>query len=388
MKKKSCFLLLFVLLLSSCPRCVYAGAVFEPDNGCYTGAYMFDDTRCNADPQNFNLLAGKKQAAFLAYRGYGQPFPSDLAAKVKAAHAALQLALEPNDGLDQVQDDAYLHRFMKDAWKSGIPIFLRFASEMNGPWVAWHGNPWLYQEKWQLVWKVAREEAPNVAMVWVPAETPLSGMMDYYPGSECVDWVGMDIYYDGQYNGEADSSIWHVNPLDSLKYLYYRIPDKPFFIAEFGVAHYEKSSGRNLTARAVNEMCNFYNELPQSFHRVKAVSYFDCDSITFHSEDNDYSLSNGVILNAYKALISPSYYLSDVQGWREYKGYCLPEVRFNGHRFIPVRAYALAENLSVRWNPPNNIVLGKQSYTVNGNDLLVFHSQAWLRESLVLPVGQ
>lgn len=387
MMKKRVFLLI-ALILFSFPQFAFAGAVFEPDNGCYTGAYMFDDTRCNGDPQNFNLLAGKKQAVFLVYRGYGEPFPTALAAKVKAAHAALQLALEPNGGLDQVQDDAYLRQFMKDAWKSGIPVFLRFASEMNGPWVAWHGNPWLYQEKWRLVWQVAREEAPNVAMVWVPAETPLSGVMDYYPGSEYVDWAGMDVYYNRQSNGDPAGGVWCVNPLDSLKYLYYRIPDKPFFIAEFGAAHDKKSAGSALTARAVDEMINFYWDLPVSFRRVKAVSYFDCNSIEFHGGQNDYSLSDGPMLNAYKALISAPYYLSDTQGWREYKGYCLPEVQFNGHRFIPVRAWALAENLSVGWSPPNNIVIGKQSYTVNGSDLLVFHSQAWIRESLVLPAGR
>ncbi len=91
--------------------------------------------------------------------------PQEWLDKVKAAKAAPHIALEPNNGLEHVRDDDYLRAIARQMNEIDGPVFLRYASEMNGNWAAYSGDPDLYIEKWKLVHSVMKEEAPNVIMV-------------------------------------------------------------------------------------------------------------------------------------------------------------------------------------------------------------------------------
>src|SRR5690606_9868459 len=122
----------------------------------------------------------------------------------------VHIAFEPNDGLDKVKDDEYLREFADDLAATKAPIFLRYASEMNGDWVKYHGDPELYREKFRLVSKVMKERAPNVAMVWCPFSTPVGSIPDYYPGDEWVDWVGVNIYSVTYLNQNLDLPAAHI----------------------------------------------------------------------------------------------------------------------------------------------------------------------------------
>ncbi len=135
----------------------------------------------------------KTTLSTFTYKKYGNPFPAAFARELKSVNAALQIAWEP-DSLDRVQDDKYLSDFAEAIRKSGIPVFVRFASEMNGSWVPYHGDPLQYRVKFRLVANRIREIAPNAAMVWSPNAIPEKPIDDYYPGSEYVDWVGVNFY--------------------------------------------------------------------------------------------------------------------------------------------------------------------------------------------------
>src|SRR5690606_21344322 len=166
---------------------------YEPAYGMYIGAFIEKDSHMESKKAGkyraFNELTGKQHGLYFAYHKYGQPFPKNFAANVKAAGGAIQLALEPEQGLAVVKNDEYLKQFAKDAQAAGVPVFLRFASEMNGSWVTWHGDPKLYIEKFRLIHDVMEQLAPNVAMLWSPAANPKQTMNDYYPGDKYVDWV-------------------------------------------------------------------------------------------------------------------------------------------------------------------------------------------------------
>ena len=105
-------------------------AKYEPASGAYFGAYIELDQRYENTGGNntnkyedFNTFIGKDHATFFVYHKYGTPFPKVLAERVKTAGGALQIALEPNQGLQSVQNDTYLKQFAQDAKASGIPIF-------------------------------------------------------------------------------------------------------------------------------------------------------------------------------------------------------------------------------------------------------------------------
>jgi hypothetical protein len=250
------------------------------------------------------------------YLGYGRSFPAKFVRHMNDNGAAAQIALEPTS-LEQVQDDAYLHEFAKQAAESHTPIFLRFASEMNGDWVPYNGDPAKYIEKFQLVARVMHAEAPNVAMVWCPFETPVRTMNDYYPGKAAVDWVGINIYsvpfWDNDPNRQAE---WR-NPADQLRFVYDKYAARhPIMICEYAASHRSSLDGAERADFARNKIGELYAALPRVYPRVKAVCWLSMNAIK-HAipgrQSNDYSLlGNDWVRQRYTEVADDPYYLGAV----------------------------------------------------------------------------
>lgn len=297
-------------------------AKYEPANGMYFGAYIEQDEIASHGSnkyQIFNEMTAKQHSIFFKYHNYGEPFPSSFADNVRNAGAAVHLALEPNKGLDRVMDNDYLRQFARDAKDSGVPIFLRFASEMNGDWVAWSKNPDQYIKKFRLVSKIMKEEAPNVVLVWVPNSVPVHNIKDYYPGDEWVDWVGVNLYSVPYFNGNRQQPADHVNPLDLLDYVYDQHANrKPIMIGEYGASHFSSVGNKDMTKFGVTKMNLFYQGLKLKYPQVKAVHWFSVNTLKAKFVDanrrlNNFSLTeNKQVLNAYKSIIHDPYFLSKV----------------------------------------------------------------------------
>ncbi|GAB6275323.1 MAG: hypothetical protein STSR0004_21880 [Peptococcaceae bacterium] len=340
--------------------CISYAALFEPEKGCYLGAYILEDQRAKNDPVKFAELTGKKHAAYFTYVAYGQPFPKSWAEKTKQGGSALHIAFEPNSGLEAVKDGFYLQSFMRAAAETNVPIFLRFASEMNGNWTAYSGNPKKYKEAWKIIYQVARREAPNVAMVWVPFESPQSNMLNFYPGNEYVDWIGMNIYCVYVHNGDPKALSYKEDPIEFLSYLYKRIPNKPFFIGEFGVSHHCRVTGDQVKF-AAEKYSRMYKDM-KKYPRVKAIFVFDSDAINKHEKHNDYSLT-GKILDHYKNLIQDPYFLSNVQGYRYVNGILVPEQKRNKKTYVHTKAMAKALNENISWDS-KKIIVGNKNFRI------------------------
>ncbi len=292
---------------------------FEPARGCYIGAFIEKDFAFqykNSDEkiEEFETLTRKKHASYFTYVGYGTPFPSDWVASVKREGGAPQIAFEPNHGLEEVVDGAYLRAWARDAARSGVPIFLRWASEMNGTWMKYSGSPDQYKTKFRMVAKIMREEAPNVAMVWTPFAEPHENIPKYYPGDEWVDWVGINIYCVYVNNGDPSRPAYNIDPLQQLRFIYdLYSARKPIHISEFAATVQCKGTGKNTVDFAIGKMTRFYNGLRTQFPRVKSVNWFCLDTIRAGLANNNYSfLQNGRALNTYTNLVGDPYFLSKV----------------------------------------------------------------------------
>jgi len=287
---------------------------FEPPTGCYVGAFVEKDDRVLGDFAEFEKLTRKKHASYFTYVGYGRLFPAEWVEKVKGCGAAPHLALEPNEGLDPVKDDDYLRQWARDAYAADCPIFLRFASEMNGSWSAYYGNPKQYVEKFRLVHDVMEQLAPNVALVWTPFAVPQRNLQAYYPGDDYVDWVGVNIYSVYVHNGDPGQPASEEDPIGFLRFIYETYAErKPIQISEFAATHFCRAVNRSTETFAVAKMKRFYQTIAQSFPRVRMINWFSFDSLGHGIADNNYSLTaNKSVLDTYCALIAPEYFLSEV----------------------------------------------------------------------------
>jgi hypothetical protein len=311
LRSLSVFFLLLFLTFSARAQTL---AKFEPVRGCYIGAFIELENGIKGDIGEFEALTKKKHASYFTYCGYGMPFPKAFVDKVKAAGGAPQIAFEPNNGLDEVNDDAYLRAWARDAARSRVPIFLRWASEMNGPWTAWHKDPAQYIEKFQTVARVMREEAPNVAMVWTPFAEPQRLIAQFYPGDQWVDWIGMNIYSVYVNNGDPSRPAYDKDPVAWLRFLNDNFPNKPIHISEFASTFYCKGTDHDTVDFGIEKMTRFYNAIKDEFPRVKSVNWFLWDTITGKKANNNYSfLTDGRALLAYRNTVGDPYFLSAVK---------------------------------------------------------------------------
>ncbi len=298
-------------------------AKFEPASGCYVGAFIERDYNVQGDIGIWEAFTKKKHASFFTYVGYGRPFPSEWVEKLKRSGAAPQIAFEPNDGLDKVEDGPYLRAWARDAARAHCPIFLRWASEMNGPW-QWKsyfsgaakttGDPAKYIEKFRLVSRVMKEEAPNVAMVWTPFATPQNLMASYYPGDDWVDWVGVNIYAVFVNDGDPFRPAAQKDIVAWLRWVYDRYASrKPIHISEFAATIFCKGTSEDTVSFAIDRMRKFYGAIRTEFPRVKSVNWFCWDTIRGGKANNNYSfIDDGRSLAAYRSTVADPYFLSSV----------------------------------------------------------------------------
>ncbi|MCP1309100.1 stalk domain-containing protein [Paenibacillus tyrfis] len=289
-------------------------AKFEPEYGTYIGMYTERDPGMQNYFDRSESLYGKKHALYLAYAQVGKPFPKQHAARAKQAGAALQIGWEPMNGLDAVTDDV-VRQWAKDAKAAGIPIFLRYASEMNGDWVVWHGDPQKYIDKFKMVHDIMAEEAPNVAMVWSPGDVPMYSMDAYYPGDDYVDWVGVSMYTEPYENGDPQQgNMQATSPVERLDHLYKTYADrKPLMISETAVSHYANLPQESFTDYGLLNLQRLYEVMPFKYPRLKSITYFNVNLDMKESKNNYLLRDNEAMLNLYKQLISSPYYLSRVE---------------------------------------------------------------------------
>ncbi len=296
----------------------YEYTKMEQKDGVLLGAYVIQDDFINQDMNVFNDMTGKKHASFFRYVGYGRPFPKEWVEEVKAVGGIPHIAFEPNKGLEAVQDDEYLNQWAQDAYDAGVPIFIRWASEMNGTWTHYSGKSDLYKEKWKMVYNIFNEKAPNCSFVWTVFTFPESTIEEFYPGDKYVDWVGVNIYSVIYHNDNKNDLAKHEDPLELLDFVYNTYSyKKPIQISEFGATHYTSTDDKEYHQFAINKISRLYRNLETYYPRVKSIFYFDVNNTTQYNHDrriNDYSITNvSEILKAYKKIVADKYFLSDYE---------------------------------------------------------------------------
>lgn len=328
----------------------FTGAKLEPRYGCYAGAFIdLDDTirdtytdqtgKVRRIPDLFERLTGKPHATYFYYMGYGRPLAGDWIQKLGGEGKIVHIALEPNGGLELVKDDAYLASLAKGLANTGIPVFIRFASEMNGRWVKYNGNPKLYREKFQLVARKMHELAPNVAMVWCPYATPIDNIAAYYPGDGAVDWVGVNIYSVTYYDQKMGQPGYHDHPVDKLDYIYDRYAKtKPIMVGEFGATHFSAVENSPTVAFAVRTIKGMYESLPRRYPRVKCINYFNTNNLDLeHRKNNNYAVTqNREVLELYRRLVGQDYFLSEVADRSGYLAHSMVAIPVSGDKAPPL----------------------------------------------------
>jgi len=284
-------IILAVLLCASVPGCRQSEvaraegegpvALVMPASGAYTGAYVDfgeGESHVTYDAlKDFEEMTGKHLAVVAFGNFWGdQQFPRKTM-RIITSYGAVPLVFwspwdkpyEEMRGPDRFtlldilagKWDGYIDQWADDARQYGKPLLVAWGLEMNGFWFPWSGKYYgggkvvgqqggvtLYEGPETVkrayryvVDRVRARRADNI--LWgfhanhygLPQE-PWNAMVNYYPGTNYADWLGLSVYGkmrkdDGwsMFADNMDAAYQEICRLDS---------DKPVIVAEWGVGEF------------------------------------------------------------------------------------------------------------------------------------------------------
>lgn len=236
--------------------------LLPPENGMYHAAYPdfggLEDAVKSHNIFEFEILAQKKiiWAYFSNNWGSQVVFPErDFKAifekdRVPFVRIMLREGFLPQDGGSQItiagilsgKYDKQILKWSTQVKELNKPVLIEFCPEPNSNWFPWSGtevSPADYASAYQHIVELTREAGAN-NLTWFfhlnytnVAKEKSIRFIDYYPGDEYVDWIGISLYGPSEFKEEY---IPFEQQLSSTYEEWSQIsPDKPLAILEWGM---------------------------------------------------------------------------------------------------------------------------------------------------------
>jgi glycosyl hydrolase family 26 len=201
------------------------------------------------------------------YTRFGAPFRVQEARQAAEAGSVPLVQLNPRQApLDRIAHgvyDRYLRRYAAEVRSFKCPLVLSFGHEMNGSWYPWgrpHTTPAQFIAAWRQIHHIfAAAHVTNVTWAWDP-DRGGSPASQWWPGSAYVNWIGLDGYLRP---GQTFNQIFGRQLADIR-----RLPSKPVFIAETGVAP---------SAGAAHQITALFNGLKH--YHLTGLVWFDINRL-------------------------------------------------------------------------------------------------------------
>ncbi|GAA6041634.1 hypothetical protein JCM8097_007782 [Rhodosporidiobolus ruineniae] len=281
-----------------------AQAPFEPAGSQVLFGMWFDSsTEYGDSPSAINQKLGFNVPVFQMAQviprlpfnyvtGSGGPAPENTIEESET-DAAVFLTVYPTTGFNNVTTDDFTilaQQILVYQTTYNRTVFLRYAPEMQGTWMAYGQEPTQFLASWKEMYTTVKATAPDTIMVWAPntgqgypygqtsqfaaASAADQALLDtngdrefnylddpyspYWPGEEYVDWIGLSIYYkgipsDARNTLQADGYCHNVmngwdpsaNRNMTSWYTEYceKYPTKACMFAEAGAAFHEDDGG-------------------------------------------------------------------------------------------------------------------------------------------------
>ncbi len=286
----------------------YKLSLYEPQKGAYLGAYVLSNKKINFDIEYFETLANKKHGVYIYNMKLGEAFPFDwILSCIATMKTPYIIVHPPNDYMpfqSNLLDDA-----AKEFGELYVPIFVQF-----------YPNPQFKNydsQEYINFFKKARESfkeyASNVSFVWSADEENVYNCLNYYPGDEYTDWVGLNIYETIQ----DKENTYKRDIFKEIDYFYYLFQkSKPMMISQLGISHYTSKDHTYYIKEAGAELVSVYDKIREEYPRIKAINYMDFNNIDLSPEgtvrDNFSITDDEDVLENYKKAIENNYFLSEV----------------------------------------------------------------------------
>jgi hypothetical protein len=178
-------------------------------SGSYLGVFAKGAPDSYAGITTFANVTKSSPDVVMYYSGWYVPFPVAFATTAANNGAVPLVQMDPTGiSLAEIaagKYDGYLSSYAEAVRAYRHPVILSFGHEMNGNWYSWgykNTSPKAFVAAWRHIVTLFRAlEAKNVTWLWtvniindtksgkIPSPVP------WWPGSQYVNWVGIDGYY-------------------------------------------------------------------------------------------------------------------------------------------------------------------------------------------------
>ncbi len=260
----------------------------------------------------------------LIYNSFQLPFKIEHMNRAKQEGKVVEYGLYTTDLIDGEEKDItleilkgnydnYLDELAKSFNEYDYPVLFRLNNEMNGEWV-WYSahrvgkDTDLFIECWRYIYdRFEKNEVDNVVFVWNPNEKSFPNFaynhyLNYYPGNEYVDIVGLTSYNTGNYyTGETWRSFSQA--YDHFYYDYVRHFKHPMMITEF--------SGASLGGNKAEWFKDMFERI-SSYDRIKLA-------VLWNGQDYDMTKPGKTISRNYRLDLEKDVIEAVKEGLQSYK---------------------------------------------------------------------
>lgn len=213
-------------------------SVFSPESGAYFGTSL-DWSIDSAASQSDRLgrsSAVLEHSATLPISETETTYLAQFMRQAEGEGALAAVTLRPDGGLadfDRADAEAAVDALGRARADEALPLYVRFAPDMNSSWVTWGQRPQEYVAAFRTFADVLHTRLPDAVVVWSPtaggsypftaAGPTASAALDtdgdgflgrgddpygpYYPGDDVVDWVGLAAYHDTSGGGAPRNAL-------------------------------------------------------------------------------------------------------------------------------------------------------------------------------------
>ncbi len=260
----------------------------------------------------------------LLYNRFELPYKTELMNNAKKHNKIVEYTLYTMDKIDGMEKDItldilegkyddYLNDLAISFKEYNFPVLFRLNNEMNGGWVAYSvfhvgKDTDLYIDCWKYIYNKFKEHGVNnLIFVWNPNERSFpdyayNHYLNYYPGDEYVDIIGLTAYNTGNY---YEGEIWRSfnEAYDHFYYEYENQFEHPFMITEFSCAE----AGGNKIAW----FDDMFNKIAE-YDRIKLA-------VLWNGQDFDMTKTEKTISRNYRIDLDESVINSIRNGLKKYK---------------------------------------------------------------------
>lgn len=223
--------------LPSTPPAIHAP--LPADQTSYLGVFEDGAPPSFGPITEFSLAVGKNPNLIGFYSGWAQPFSVPMADSMHRRGLIPFVQIDPTlasvSAIASGYYDDYLRQYADSVHDYGHAVVIGFGHEMNAAWYSWgygRTSPSAFVAAWRhIVTLFNSQGTENVTWLWtIQADESGTGpIMDWWPGTKYVKWVGID----GYYNKPSDtfSSVF-AQTIKQVR----EFTDKPILLSETAVA--------------------------------------------------------------------------------------------------------------------------------------------------------